>query len=198
MSIPTSQYIPPPHFPWVTISLFSTSGMPLLALHTAMYIQGRSQHLFSSLHHHSWTNQQLGENSLLQHMPFDWETRQKVSKHFSLMFASHVFQELFHPLYISSFVQSYMMIIALSCDIQQHHFLKFIYLFIYFWLCWVFVAARGLPLVAASRGYSSLRCAGCSLRWLLLLQSTGCRRAGFSRCGSRALERRLSSCGARA
>ena len=130
MSIPTSQYIPPPHFPWVTISLFSTSGMPLLALHTAMYIQGRSQHLFSSLHHHSWTNQQLGENSLLQHMPFDWETRQKVSKHFSLMFASHVFQELFHPLYISSFVQSYMMIIALSCDIQQHHFLKFIYLFL--------------------------------------------------------------------
>ena len=31
--------------------------------------------------------------------------------------------------------------------------LKKIYLFI--WLCWVFVAARGLSLVAASGGYSS-------------------------------------------
>ena len=51
-------------------------------------------------------------------------------------------------------------------------------LFIYFWLRWVFVAARGLSLVAASRGYSSLWCAGFSLRWLLLLQSTGSRRAG--------------------
>ena len=47
--------------------------------------------------------------------------------------------------------------------------------FIYFWLCWVFVAARGLSLVAARGGYSSLRCAGFSLRWLLLLQSSGSR-----------------------
>ena len=31
-----------------------------------------------------------------------------------------------------------------------------------------------------------------------MLRSTGCRRAGFSSCGTRALERRLSSCGARA
>ena len=54
------------------------------------------------------------------------------------------------------------------------------YLFIF---SWVFVAARGLSLVAASRGYSSLRCAGFSLRWLLLLQSMGSRRAGFSSCG---------------
>ena len=61
---------------------------------------------------------------------------------------------------------------------------KFIYSFIYFWLRWVFVAARGLSLVAASRGYSSLRCAGFSLRWLLLLQSTGSRPAGFSSCGT--------------
>ena len=45
-------------------------------------------------------------------------------------------------------------------------FKKFIY-FIYFWLHWVFVAARGLSLVVASGSYSSLRCAGFSLRWLL-------------------------------
>ena len=41
-------------------------------------------------------------------------------------------------------------------------------------------------------------CAGFSLRWLLLLWSTGSRLMGFSSCGSRALERRLSSCGSRA
>ena len=46
-------------------------------------------------------------------------------------------------------------------------------LFIYFWLRWVSVAVRGLSLVSVSRGYSSLPCAGFSLRWLLLLQSTG-------------------------
>ena len=56
----------------------------------------------------------------------------------------------------------------------------------------------GLSLIAASGGYSSLRWAGFSLRWLLLLQSTGSRHAGFSSCGSQALERRLSSCGTRA
>ena len=47
-------------------------------------------------------------------------------------------------------------------------FFLFIYLFIYFWLRWVFVAVRGLSLVAVSGGYSSLWCAGFSLRWLLL------------------------------
>ena len=61
----------------------------------------------------------------------------------------------------------------------------------------VFVAARGLSLVAARRGLLFLVCAGFSLRWLLLLQSTGSRCGGFSSCGSRAVERRLSGCGAR-
>ena len=89
-------------------------------------------------------------------------------------------------------------------------FNKFIYLFIclfiyYLWLHWVFVAVRRLSLVAASGGYSLLRCASFSLRLLLLLRSTGARRAGFSSCAtwfsscaSQALERRLSSCVARA
>ena len=69
-------------------------------------------------------------------------------------------------------------------------FNKFIYLFIYLltylWLRWVFVAVRGLSLVAASGGYSSLQFTGFSLQWLLLLQSTGSRCMGFSSCGSRA------------
>ena len=64
-------------------------------------------------------------------------------------------------------------------------FYKFIYLFIYmFWLRWVFIAAHGLSLLVVSGGYSWLGCAGFSLRWLLLLRSTGSRRAGFSSCGT--------------
>ena len=54
----------------------------------------------------------------------------------------------------------------------------FFNLFIYFWLCWVSVSVHRLSLVVASRGYSSLRCAGFSLSWLLLLWSTGSRHAG--------------------
>ena len=59
-------------------------------------------------------------------------------------------------------------------------------LLIYFWLHWVFVAARGLSLVVMSGGYSSLQCTGFSLQWLLLLWSTGSRCAGFSSCGVQA------------
>ena len=99
-----------------------------------------------------------------------------------------------------------------KCLPKEDDFL-FLKLIIYFWLCWIFVAVRGLSLVAASGSYSSLWWAGFSLRWLLLLRSTGSRCAGFSSCGmrasvvvarglsscgSRALGRRLSSCGTRA
>ena len=51
---------------------------------------------------------------------------------------------------------------------------KFIYLFIYFWLCWVSVAARGLSLVVASG--ATLRCGA---------RASHC--GGFSCCGARAL-----------
>ena len=54
----------------------------------------------------------------------------------------------------------------------------FIYLFIYLWLCWVFVSVRGLSLVVASGGHSSSRCAGLLLSRPLLLWSTGSRCAG--------------------
>ena len=69
-------------------------------------------------------------------------------------------------------------------DFYLFIFSLFYFLFIYFWLCWVLVAARGLSLAAVSRGYSSLRCAGFSLQWLLLLQSTGSRLMGSSSCGT--------------
>ena len=84
-----------------------------------------------------------------------------------------------------------------------HNILIFLNKFIYF--IYLFLAvlglcccARAFSLVAASEGYSSLRCAGFSLRWLLLLRCMGSRCAGFSSCGSRAVEGWLSSCGARA
>ena len=56
-------------------------------------------------------------------------------------------------------------------------FLK-IYLLIDCLLCWVYVSVLGLPVVVASGGYSSSRCAGLSLLWPLLLWSTGSRCAG--------------------
>ena len=57
-------------------------------------------------------------------------------------------------------------------------FFFFKYLFIYLWLCWVFVSVRGLSLVVASGGHSSSRRTGLSLSRPLLLRSTSSRRAG--------------------
>ena len=54
----------------------------------------------------------------------------------------------------------------------KHVFFLWLNLFIYFWLCWVFVAVYRLSLVAMSGNYSSLWCLGFLLQWLLLLQST--------------------------
>ena len=57
-----------------------------------------------------------------------------------------------------------------TCSVRQE-FLFFSLkkkLFIYFCLCSVFTATPGLSLVAASKGFSSLSCAGFSLRWLPL------------------------------
>ena len=51
-------------------------------------------------------------------------------------------------------------------------------LFIFFWLCWVFVSVRGPSPVAASGSHSSSRCAGLSLSRPLPLRSTGSRRSG--------------------
>ena len=62
---------------------------------------------------------------------------------------------------------------------------SFFFLIFNFWLCWVFVAAHRLSLVVESGVYSSLRCMGFSL-WWLLLWSTGSRHAGFSSCGTQA------------
>ena len=52
-----------------------------------------------------------------------------------------------------------------------------------------------LSLVVASRGYFLVVVQGFSLRWPLLLWSTGSRAGGLSSCGSQAPEHRLSICG---
>ena len=73
-------------------------------------------------------------------------------------------------------------------------FNTFIYIFKNFWLRWVFIAVRRLSLVVARGGYTSLWCVGFSLRWLLLLRSTGSRCVGFQQLwlmGSRAQAQQL-------
>ena len=46
----------------------------------------------------------------------------------------------------------------LKQDLKSFFFINFVCLFVFvFWLSWVFVATRGLSLVAASGGYSSLQ-----------------------------------------
>ena len=72
-------------------------------------------------------------------------------------------------------------ILTQPCEFQ-YIFLKF--LFIYFWLCWVFIAAHRPSLVAASVGYSlvvvhRLLIAVASLLWSIwALEFTGFRRCG--------------------
>ena len=79
--------------------------------------------------------------------------------------------------------------------IYDYCFLKFYY----FLLCWVFVAARGLG-ATLRRGARASHCSGfscCGARALGARASVVVAR-GLSSRGSRALEHRLSSCGARA
>ena len=77
-------------------------------------------------------------------------------------------------------------------------------LFIYLWLCWVFIVVRGLSLVVVSGGYSLLWYAGFSLQLLLLQGSQHMPRlqqlwlAGSRVCGLQELQHMLSSCGSRA
>ena len=79
-------------------------------------------------------------------------------------------------------------------------------LFIYFWLCWVFVAARWLSLqlrrarATLCCGARASHCGGfsCCRARALGTQASVIAARGLSSCGLRALECRLSSCGARA
>ena len=61
-----------------------------------------------------------------------------------------------------------------------------IHLFIYLWLCWVFVSVRGLSLVAASGGHSSSRCAGLFTIVASLVAEHRLQTRRLSSCASRA------------
>ena len=84
---------------------------------------------------------------------------------------------------VTTCILGYELMSTVACDyvmLLPVLLIKKKYLFIYLWLRWVFAAACGLSLVAASGGYSSLLCMGFSSRWLLLLQRTGSKCSGFS------------------
>ena len=87
-----------------------------------------------------------------------------------------------------------------SAKYYVYIFLICLFYFIQFWLRWVFVAVRGLSLVVVSGGYSSLRCTGfsCCRARALGTQASVVAARGLSSCGLRAVEYRLSSCGAQA
>ena len=97
------------------------------------------------------------------------------------------------------FFLKYVMVI-IPYQYLMHAYIFFFHKFIYFyfWLHWIFVAQHGLSLVVASGCYSSLRCSGFSLRWLLLLQSTGSRHPSFSSCSTWAQQLWLAGCRAQA
>ena len=101
--------------------------------------------------------------------------------------------------------QSWVAVTEISGPQTQKYLLcRASFLFIYFWLCWVFVAAHGPSLVAASRGYSSCgvqasHCGGfsCFGVWALGVRASVVAAHGLSSCGLWALERRPNSCGTR-
>ena len=107
-------------------------------------------------------------------------------------------------LLLSLWVPSILFLFGFSQFACCLHSFYFLIICFYFWLCWVFVAVRGLSLIAASKGYSSLRCAAycrgfscCRAQALGTWASVVVARR-LSSCGSRALEHRLSSCGTQA
>ena len=65
-------------------------------------------------------------------------------------------------------------------------FFKLINLFIYFWLCWVFVSVRGLSPVAASGGHSSAWYVGLFTIAASLVAEHRLQMRRLSNCGSRA------------
>ena len=65
------------------------------------------------------------------------------------------------------------------CSFTQNSSFTLYFSKFHFWLHWVFIAASGLSLAVASKGYSPLRCTGFSLLWLLFLQSMGSRALGL-------------------
>ena len=107
--------------------------------------------------------------SLLNVSGFRSENKNYIDVKLELLVNRLFQQRCISPVIVSMIPYFYLFIYFVK---HSFFFYKFIY-FISLWLRWVFVAARGLSLVAGSGGYSSLWCAGFSLWWLLLLRSAG-------------------------
>ena len=78
----------------------------------------------------------------------------------------------------------------------REHLSSFLKKLIYFWLCWVFIAALAFSLVVASRGYSAVVVPGLLTVVASLLQRMGSGVSELNNCDFWALEHRLNSCGA--
>ena len=81
--------------------------------------------------------------------------------------------------------------VVLVSGVQQSGSVTHIHVVILFSIFYLFLAVLGpcccthkLSLVVESKSYSSLLCTDFSLWWLLLLQSSDTRHAGFSSCGA--------------
>ena len=85
--------------------------------------------------------------------------------------------------------QTHPMRVTSRCFAIIFFFYKFIYLFIFFnfWLHWVFVAARGLSLVAASGGYFFFFNLFYFIYLFLAALGLHCCVRAFSSCGARGL-----------
>ena len=79
-----------------------------------------------------------------------------------------------------------------SYNVYWQYIKKFFLVFIYFWLCWIYIAAHGLSLDSASEGYSS-----CGL-WAFCCSGFSCRAEALGSMGLIAVPCRLPcpmSCG---
>ena len=63
-------------------------------------------------------------------------------------------------------------------------FFLILFIYFYFWLPWVFVAACRLFSSCGEQGLLFVAVPRLLIGWLLLLQSTSSRRAGFNSCGT--------------
>ena len=84
-----------------------------------------------------------------------------------------------HPVFqVSSFFKKIMILFyevfrdTWYCDVHITLLAFKTYLFIHFWLCWVFVAARGLSLVAAKWSYSLVVVCGLLIEATSLVELT--------------------------
>ena len=89
-------------------------------------------------------------------------------------------------------------LVQIALSLYFTYFLKS-FIYIYLWLCWIFVVSWAFSLVAVSRGHSPVAVQGRPTEELSLVAEHGFwGHAGFSGCGSHTLEHKLRSCGARA